>query len=571
MFARSLSFYLEDSENTFRQGDKTMTVNSEEVIETVGKRKEEKMENVILLSMSTLPDKVKQNEFKFEAGEEERIFYGKSQLSPDTKTILSILDAKGQAIDRIVILATKEAQEEKEISLVDGEGEEISKKITDAVSFFEEEILDYIAKCKENSEDREYCLKNLSLTREQFVVVDLDEYAPENTEEVLYDAVKAIKGDNNKEINLYINMQGGIRSTMMKMNAITELLESQNVKIVGRYANNYNGREPQPYKSVSVADDYRPYELVTAMTIFKKYGRGEKLLEYFSDTDKFPFAKKLAEAIKLAADSIQLCDVDGFDKAIETIQDIDKIYDESNASPTLKIIYQDIKGDYDTILNAEHKYVSQIRWCLKKGFLQQAMTILESKMPDEYVRSGILYFCKSNQKQEVLAKLVNIYENEYAGKSTDKDGNLIDHKDSYLMKNVNHFFINSMVGQDETSKTLFIRKKFKKYKLKIFYGKTKDNFPRKTGESYATYKMIRTIRNEMNHAQSKNNNNGFYSQMLEKRANEPAGSRIYEIFEERKRKSSQDVIDMINKYLDEWEALAEQVPAQVKANVADIS
>ena len=36
---------------------------------------------------------------------------------------------------------------------------------------------------------------------------------------------------------------------------------------------------------------YRPYELVTAMTIFKKYGRGEKLLEYFSDDEKTPHAK----------------------------------------------------------------------------------------------------------------------------------------------------------------------------------------------------------------------------------------------------------------------------------------
>ena len=87
-----------------------MIVIPTEVIEMIEKGKKENMENVILLSMSTLPDKVKQNKFKFETEEEERIFYGQSQLSPDTKTILSILDAKGEGIDRIVILATKEIQ-----------------------------------------------------------------------------------------------------------------------------------------------------------------------------------------------------------------------------------------------------------------------------------------------------------------------------------------------------------------------------------------------------------------------------------------------------------------------------
>lgn len=544
-----------------------MIVIPTEVIEMIEKGKKENMENVILLSMSTLPDKVKQNKFKFETGEEERIFYGQSQLSPDTKTILSILDAKGEGIDRIVILATKEAKEVKERVLEDWEGKEIGSINTDAVSFFKEEILDYVAKRKESAEDEEYCLKNLSLTREQFVVVDLDKYAPENTEEVLYDAVKAIKGDADKEINLYINMQGGIRSTMMKMNAITELLESQNVKIVGRYANNYNGREPQPYKSASVADDYRPYELVTAMTIFKKYGRGEKLLEYFSDADKYPFAKQLAEAIKLAADSIQLCDVDGFDKAIETIRDIDKIYDESKASPTLKIIYQDIKSDYESILNAEHKYVAQIRWCLKKGFLQQAMTILESKMPDEYVRSGMVYFCEKGEEKEVIDILEKLYDNNY--KSI---------RDPHELKNINHFIICRLENIYYPGKKHDKRiKEVKEFNIiPLYWGLNSAEYKTTVRKSIEKYGKIKKDRNKMNHAQSQNNNEGFYKRMSMKRNQELKNqesnkSSMYIHFKDEPRKSSQDVIDMINKYLDEWETLASEVSKEVKEKVADIS
>ena len=535
---------------------------------TVINDKEKNIENVILLSMSTLPDKVKQNKFKFKIEKEERIFYGQSQLSPDTKTILSIIDAKGEGIDRIVILATKEAREKKERTLIDGEGKEISKENVDAVSFFEDEILAYVAKRKENSEDEEYCLKNLSLTEDKFVVVDLDKYSPENADEVIYDAVKAIKGDGDKEINLYINMQGGIRSTMMKMNAITELLESQNVRVVGRYANNYNAREPQPYESVSVADDYRPYELVTAMTIFKKYGRGEKLLEYFSDADKYPLSNKLAEAIKLAADSIQLCDVDGFDEAIEAIREFDNEYKESEASTTLKIIYQDIKSDYESILNAEHKYVAQIRWCLNKGFLQQAMTILESKMPDEYVRSGMVYFCKKGQEEDVLNKFELMYENNYLIEGKQKDS-----KEAFMMKNINHFFINSIVGQNEDTKKLFIRSSFKQqYQIEKYFGILKEDFKTGVEESYWNYRKIKKIRNEMNHAQSrKNNNEGFFGRMNLKMLNEPKGSKKYRVFDNQTRKSSQAVKEIIEKYLDEWEALASQVPTETKANVADIS
>ena len=529
--------------------------------------KEKKIENVILLSMSTLPDKVKQNKFKFKIEKEERIFYGQSQLSPDTKTILSIIDAKGEGIDRIVILATKEAREKKERGLIDFEGKEI-KRIVDAVSFFKEEILDYVAKCKESSEDEEYCLKNLSVTEDKFVVVDLDKYSPENADEVIYDAVKAIKGDGDKEINLYINMQGGIRSTMMKMNAITELLESQNVRVVGRYANNYNAREPQPYESVSVADDYRPYELVTAMTIFKKYGRGEKLLEYFSDADKYPLSNKLAEAIKLAADSIQLCDVDGFDEAIEAIRKFDEEYKESEASPTLKIIYQDIKSDYESILNAEHKYVAQIRWCLNKGFLQQAMTILESKMPDEYVRSGMVYFCKKGQEDLVVKDLEKIY---------DKDFSSDNNKEAYKLKNINHYLISSFsrIYRDE-NKESNNGSRISFQMIPLYWGKEDEDYRKKVKKSIESYVKIKMDRNKMNHAQSKNNNEGFYKCMSMKREQELKNreskkNNKYKHFKDEQRQSSQDVINMINRYLEAWEALASQVPTETKASVADIS
>ena len=82
----------------------------------------------------------------------------------------------------------------------------------------------------------------------------------------------------------------------------------------------------------------------------------------------------------------------------------------------------------------------------------------------------------------------------------------------------------------------------------------------------------------MNHAQSskdsqssENNIVGFYKRMNQKMQDEPEGSEKYRVFVNQSRKSSQDVKEIIEKYLDEWEALAKKVPQQVKANVADIS
>ena len=63
---------------------------------------------------------------------------------------------------------------------------------------------------------------------------------------------------------------------------------------------------------------------------------------------------------------------------------------------------------------------------------------------------------------------------------------------------------------------------------------------------------------------------GFYKRMNQKMQAEPEGKK-YRVFDNQTRKSSQAVKEIIEKYLDEWEALASQVPIETKANVADIS
>lgn len=516
-----------------------------------------KIENVILLSMSTLPDNVFLNQYYYEAdGEEKRLFNGRSQLTPDTKTILSILDSENKQIDRIVILTTKEARRKREVTLRECRDDHGEKCTVDAVSFYEEEIIDYVNKT-ESSE--EYLLKHISVTPDTFITVDLD------SEDTLFHAVKAIKGDGNAQIHLYINMQGGIRSTTVKMNAITELLESQNVKIMGRFANDYNREETSPYRSHSVEDEYKTYRLVTAMEMFKKFGRGEELKKYFDKYDD-PFAKKLSNAIALAADSIQLCDVDGFDQAIDEIKGLDKEYEMAKVTPELQIIYQDIKDDYSSIINAKYRYVAQIRWCLEKEFIQQALTILESKMPDEYVLNGVIYFFEKGKEKKIIEDLVYIYEKLFVYEDRGKKKV---RSNAYTMKNVNHFYVTNL-RIDRKTGYVELEDKYKSSNIQIHHGLEKRDYKKAVSESYQNYKDIKNIRNEMNHAATKNKSDGFFNRMNKKRI-ENKNDNVYWNFVVTNRKTSEEVKEMVIDYLDQWEELAEQVPEEVvKHKVADI-
>ena len=40
--------------------------------------------------------------------------------------------------------------------------------------------------------------------------------------------------------------------------------------------------------------------------------------------------------------------------------------------------------------NRNRRVIDEIEWCIKKGFIQQALTLLESKMPAEIIKNGLL-------------------------------------------------------------------------------------------------------------------------------------------------------------------------------------
>ena len=55
-----------------------------------------------------------------------------------------------------------------------------------------------------------------------------------------------------------------------------------------------------------------------------------------------------------------------------------KWIDENHAiySPLLKLFIGNIQSDYGKLLENNHLVIDEIEWCLKKGYLQQAMTLI---------------------------------------------------------------------------------------------------------------------------------------------------------------------------------------------------
>lgn len=355
----------------------------------------EYMKNILLLSMSTLNRNLKVNKYIYSASERE--IYGISQLEPITKFLITNMNVK---LEKVVIMASDDAikpDKNYKISACDFYLARIynylkdkKKQISEDIANFENADYSKIVveqsktTIKEINYSNEHSGTKYKLFGIEFVIVPMKE----ELISFFFDVIDQIQSTDGTK--LYMDMQGGDRNAIAQMNAIVGLLEGENVEIAGRYAMGYHAdQEFNPIKEVS--SNYSTYALISAMQAFKKYGRGQSLIEYFKKNDN-EFVQKLLQAIKTASDSIRLCDIDGFDNALQIISDLRPSF-RTLTNTEIDIVYKDIVEDYgDMLLNTHGGYLRKIEWCIKKGYIQQALTIVESKMPEYLFDKGVIIF-----------------------------------------------------------------------------------------------------------------------------------------------------------------------------------
>lgn len=463
----------------------------------------EREENVLLITMSTFNAKnVITNTYYFtEESGEKKYFYGISQLEPGTKRVLYKIEKEKKKINRIVIIETKETYEV--IIPVDQQNEEIKNKRT-AVKLYLNRIREYLDIDNKDDYIKNY-FDNYLFKHEH---VDADNF--------IIKTINDIKGDNGKEINLYIDTQGGLRDLNTQMNAVLELLKNQKVKIAGRYLSDFkNGQKEN--RIMEVDDRYRTYDFLTAMNSFERYGQGEDLVEYLKKDKALENdgnAKLIVDSIKKASNAISLCRANEFDDAITELQRA--LANRDNNNTLIDVVAQDIRNDYKSVWEAKDKaerYIKQIKWCLRKGFIQPAITFCEAKIPYVLVKSGIIYYAEDDNELEAFKKQIDYIK---------KNDNYLKNKSArYHFYDVDHLLVHSVLLRDDTADTVIKysdgeineNKKGNSVCIKLYsgvIGKEK----KKIETILNKYREIREFRNDTNH--SGENTEKRYNEIVQK-------------------------------------------------------
>lgn len=349
-----------------------------------------KPKNVLLLALSTFYQTMKTSYFIYD----DKLYTGIYQLDPIPKMLCDKLAKKGEYIDYVFLLDSTES-DEKPIhpEVTDDEVPENDpfrhyRFIGSPLEFFKHRTRKYVSP---NNPDEE-----------KYLCFITDKIDPSDGITAAAEKIREFR-----DVNLYIDIHGGLRYVSIAMEAIASLLNNENVKSMEVYTVEFSKSAPKE-KPTPIHKDttHELFSFVSGINEFINFGRADSLEKYLKSRDS-----QLTKAIKEMADGISVCNIGKLENGVKALQEYYKT--DLSEDNYLKIFRETIRDEFDSLLNENAGALEMIEWCEKKGHFQAALTMIESKMPALVFKPGYLKEpLFSEQTEQELIKLKEQMENK---------------------------------------------------------------------------------------------------------------------------------------------------------------
>ncbi|SCW31638.1 hypothetical protein SAMN02910456_00501 [Ruminococcaceae bacterium YRB3002] len=224
------------------------------------------------------------------------------------------------------------------------------------------------------------------------------------------------KSDDVK-INLYVDLQGLEASAGYSILAIISMLSNDansNFEIKEIITSHYlKDGFANPIDNNEMSR-YEINRLISGMDAFIKYGKVSIIENYWQNTGiKNEHIDRLVNAMRWMDDGISLCNIEDLEYGISLLK---KVFREpfmgelpEFESNVFQVLERGIRMDYGELLNNdEFNCLALVKWAFRKKFYQQCLTIIESKMPNELVARGILYYMNNDEDKELFFKNASV-------------------------------------------------------------------------------------------------------------------------------------------------------------------
>ena len=376
------------------------------------------MKSIILLAMSTLNANMNLNaegmQFSVANEQDLEIKDCRSQLEPVVRYFLKDKECTDE-VD-ILMLCTRPTLEEfipdDKSKYVNKNGIELDK--VSAVSFLKERI----EECSEKGK-KEITYKVFPLYREDGeipveidaeIVLDKKNCNPDylsGMRSVIKEIRTTVMNNNEEstETPFYIVSHGGLRDVILSLNAIISLMDGEGIRPTKICGTNTSNRTIEDQRA-----SFDIFRFVSGMQDFLNVGSVDTLQNYYNESvylyssdkeDAEEFNKKLLDAMNKVSIGVQYSNPESY---ISGLDDLKKVLDtdaEDKFEKTSLGIFKDtIKKDFGVLLDPEKRTeVDMVERCINKKQYQQALTFLESELPQYYKKKGIISFPGSDDKR----------------------------------------------------------------------------------------------------------------------------------------------------------------------------
>ena len=380
------------------------------------------MKNVILMAMSTLringEKEIDGDLFRFQGDPEDRGYVYYSQLEP----ISRMIRRREGSLDYVVMLATKEARNGKNDWTTNSNSKAADEE---EIRVNKGELIDIPADDPEGLSAAAYYMRRLGFEPKdpRVEIVELDEKNAANAINGAVGKLREYWRNEKDEKQLWIDTQGAQRNVNMVMNAVVSLLgEAYDMKDNSPHVNaqfsiayisknsvsENRKKNPEevsiiPHEIIDQTNSYRVFDFVAGINELAAYGRADKLDKYYTETREDQ--PVIVRDMKKLAEAIQMCDMDAFDVSRKKLKD--NWAKEANAKDLFGIFKNTIKEDYGDLLAENCDALDVIEWLCKKKFYFQALSYIESRMPQKWVKDNVLSYevvegTVPKEKHEVL-------------------------------------------------------------------------------------------------------------------------------------------------------------------------
>ncbi len=282
-------------------------------------------------------------------------------------------------------------------------GIEISKIFVLTSNLTRSEIKNYLPKTTHleyfNNRMKNFINAENFITNETIYNYNEENSGEENLKSVAEVAELIQNYANGKEIFLNVDLTGGMRHINMMMLDIIRLLEYSGIKIERLIYANFSTKTVEEVKNI-----YDLFQLISGVEEFVNFGSVEAFKKYYAKNKQSTNLKKLTDAMENFADAIKLCRYGKFIDAIKNLQDaINNFEKMSKTSKDVQDILMarlidKIRDKYKMLISTSGEDDLKIlRWCIKNGYLQQALTLYTERVP-EYIFKDFVVLRKKDSE-----------------------------------------------------------------------------------------------------------------------------------------------------------------------------